>query len=526
MRLLVTGGAGFIGSNFIRYILNKYPDYFVVNYDKLTYAGHLSSLSDVELNPNYKFIKGDICDGKRVDAVMKKNAITHVVNFAAETHVDRSIESPEDFILTNILGTQTLLDVSLKNKVERFHHVSTDEVFGELPLNSPKKFDENTEYDPRSPYSASKAASDHMVRAYHETYGMDVTITNTSNNFGPFSDTEKFIPRAITNLIDGKKIPIYGDGKHARDWIFVEDHCRAIDMVLHKGKSGETYLAGGGNDTINNLEVAKILLKLFGRDKSFIEFVEDRPGHDRRYAIDFGKIKKELGWEPSKNLENRLIETANWYKENEIWWRPIKEESEKFYRYIEENKSAEKFTSFIKETSIPGLFVIEMPTYKDDRGFFRENVRLNALQKVSKIGFNVKQWNHARSKPGVIRALHAEGWNKLVYPVTGKMFSALVDIRPESPTFGKIETFEFDENTHKALFIPKGVANSICVTGKKTVDYFYLVDAYYDGKDTTAVAWDDPDLAIKWPVKKPIISDRDRNNPRLRDLFPDKFVGR
>ncbi len=526
MRLLVTGGAGFIGSNFIRYILNKYPDYFVVNYDKLTYAGHLSSLSDVELNPNYKFVKGDIADRDRVDTVMKENKITHVVNFAAETHVDRSIENPENFILTNVLGTRNLLDACLKNKVERFHHISTDEVFGELPLTGKEKFSENTPYDPRSPYSASKAASDHLVRAYHETFGMDAIITNSSNNFGPFHDTEKFIPRAITNLIDGKKIPIYGDGKYIRDWIYVGDHCRAVDTVLHRGKSGETYLVGGGNDKVDNLAVAKMLLKLFGRDDSYIEFVKDRPGHDRRYSIDYSKIKKELGWEPSRDFEAKLAETVKWFRENEAWWRPIKEDSEKFYNGVEEGRQAEKFAEYIKETSIPGLLVIEMPTFEDNRGFFRENVRLNALEKVNKFEFNVKQWNHAKSKPGVIRALHAENWNKLVYPATGKMFSALVDIRPDSPTFGKVETFSFDEKSHKALFIPKGVANSICVTGKKDVEYFYLVDEYYNGKDTTAIAWNDPDLAIDWPVKKPVISARDKSNPRLRDVFPDKFMGR
>ncbi len=526
MKLMVTGGAGFIGGNFIRYILNIYPDYQVVNYDKLTYAGHLSSLSDLELNPNYKFIKGDIADRDRVEAVLKKNEITHVVNFAAETHVDRSIENPQEFLLTNVLGTQALLDASLKCGVERFHHVSTDEVFGELSLNGKDKFTESTIYDPRSPYSASKAASDHLVRAYASTHGLNITISNASNNFGPYCDAEKFIPRAITNLIDGKKIPIYGDGKYVRDWLNVSDHCRAIDTILHSGKSGETYLVGGDNHKTNNLDIARMLLKIFGRDESYIEFVTDRKGHDRRYAIDFSKIKKELGWEPSKNFEGQLLETVNWYKANESWWREIKEESEKFYSETAEAKDVDKFKEYIKETSIPGLLVIDMPTYSDDRGFFREAVRLNVLEAINGLKFKAKQWNHARSKPGVIRALHAENWNKLTYPVTGKCFSALVDIRPDSPTFGKVETFNFDGKSHKALFIPKGVANSMCVTGNKAVEYFYLVDAYYNGKDTTAVAWDDPDLAIDWPIKKPIISDRDKSNPGLRELFPDKFKGK
>lgn len=333
-RILVTGGAGFIGSNFIHYILEKYPKYFVVNYDKLTYAGHLESLTDIDLEPNYKFVKGDITDRSRLDAVIKKNKITHVVNFAAETHVDRSINNAQEFVKTNVVGTQILLDVCLKNKVTRLHHISTDEVFGELPLNSKVKFTEETTYNPRSPYSASKAAADFLVRAYHQTHGMGVTITNCANNFGPYSDTEKFIPRAITNLIRGEKIPIYGDGKYVRDWIYVKDHCRAIDLILHKGKSGETYLVGGCKEKIDNITLARMILAIFNKDDSYIEFVKDRPGHDRRYEIDFSKIKRDLGWEPSNNFAAMLKETVNWYRDNEEWWKPLKEVSENFYKSI------------------------------------------------------------------------------------------------------------------------------------------------------------------------------------------------
>lgn len=266
MKLLVTGGAGFIGSNFIRFILSKYPKYKVINFDKLTYAGNLSSLKDVELNSNYRFINGDISDKNRVEEVIKTFGVDTIVHFAAESHVDRSIVEPEDFIMSNVVGTWVLLDLSRKYNIKKFHHVSTDEVFGSLDLNSEEKFHPNTAYDPRSPYSASKAGSDHLVRAYNETYGLPITISNTSNNYGPFQDPEKYIPRMITNLIDGKKVPIYGDGKYVRDWLHVEDHCRAIDLILHKGKSGETYLVGGlvrGKDEINNLDVAKRVLKVF-----------------------------------------------------------------------------------------------------------------------------------------------------------------------------------------------------------------------------------------------------------------------
>jgi len=330
MKILITGGAGFIGSDFIRYILKKYPNYKVVNYDNLTYAGNLDNLRDVELNQNYRFVKGDIADSKRVNEVIKAFGITHIVNFAAESHVDRSILGPQVFINTNIVGTQVLLDAALKHGIKHFHHVSTDEVFGSLPLNSEEKFNEDTRYDPRSPYSASKAASDHLVRAYAETYGLSTSITNTSNNFGPYQNPEKFLPRAITNLIDGKKIPMYGDGKYVRDWLFVEDHCSAIDAVLQKKKK-ETYLIGGQTSDINNLEIAQKLLEIFGKDESSIKFVKDRAGHDRRYAIDWSKAKKELDWKPKHNFDTWLIRTVKWYKDNEWWWRPLKEESEKLY---------------------------------------------------------------------------------------------------------------------------------------------------------------------------------------------------
>lgn len=329
MKLLVTGGAGFIGSNFIRYWLKNYPSDKIINLDKLTYAGHLSSTRDFENNSNYKFVKGDICDFEVVDKVM--GGIDIVVAFAAETHVDKSIMGPQVFLQTNVIGTQILLDAAVKHNLKRFHHVSTDEVFGALSLESKEKFNEKTLYDPRSPYSASKAASDHLVRAYFYTYGLPITITNCSNNFGPYQDPEKFIPRVITNLIEGKEVPLYGDGKYVRDWLFVEDHIRAIELVLEEGKVGETYLVGGLTEDINHLEVAKKLLKIFGKGESFIKFVKDRPGHDRRYAVNWSKIEKELGWKPRYGFGEWLEKTVDWYRQNEWWWKPLKEESEKFY---------------------------------------------------------------------------------------------------------------------------------------------------------------------------------------------------
>ncbi len=331
MKLLVTGGAGFIGSNFILYWLKHYPKDFIVNLDKLTYAGNLENLKSAEANPSYRFVKGDICDGKLVHEVMI--GIDKVVHFAAESHVDRSIKTPAIFIQTNIVGTQVLLEAALKNKIKRFHHISTDEVFGSLKLSDLSKFDERTPYNPRSPYSASKAGSDHLVRSYYETYGLPITISNCSNNFGPYQYPEKFISLAITNLLEGKKVPVYGDGLYVRDWLYVEDHCKAIDLILNSGKEGETYCVGGMTDELNNLEILNKIFMILGKDKSFLEFVKDRPGHDRRYGINWNKIKTELGWQPEHDMDYWLEKTVTWYRENKSWWQKLKQgEFKKYYQ--------------------------------------------------------------------------------------------------------------------------------------------------------------------------------------------------
>ncbi|MFH0948415.1 MAG: dTDP-glucose 4,6-dehydratase [Elusimicrobiota bacterium] len=321
MNILITGGCGFIGSNFILYILKKYPNYEIINLDKLTYAGNKKNLFSIEKNPRYKFVKGDICDGQLVNSLMK--SVDAVVHFAAESHVDRSILHSDEFVKTNVLGTQVLLDAAVKCGKKRFHHISTDEVFGELGKTG--KFSEKTPYNPRSPYSASKAAADHLVRAYFYTYGLPVTISNCSNNYGPLQFPEKLIPLFITNLIEGKKVPVYGKGQNIRDWIHVDDHNEGVDLILHKGKIGQTYCLGGPKGSeIKNIDITRFILKEFGKDSEMMEFVADRKGHDFRYAIDFTKIKKELGWYPKHTFEEGLKETIAWYKNNEKWWKPLK----------------------------------------------------------------------------------------------------------------------------------------------------------------------------------------------------------
>ena len=322
MKLLVTGGAGFIGSNFIHYWFAHYPDDDIINLDKLTYAGNLENLTDVAQNSHYQFIKGDICDAETVAKALE--GIDVVVHFAAESHVDRSIMAAAPLVTTNAVGTHVLLEGGLKAGVKRFHHISTDEVFGSLKLDDSSKFTERTKYDPRSPYSASKASSDHLVNAYYHTYGLSITITNCSNNYGPDQFPEKLISLAITNILEGKKVPVYGDGKYVRDWLYVEDHCRAIESVLTKGKPGETYCVGGLAQDIDNLTIIKKILFIMGKDESVIEFVKDRPGHDRRYAIDWSKIKNELGWEPAHDFDSWLAKTIEWYQTHEDWWRRIK----------------------------------------------------------------------------------------------------------------------------------------------------------------------------------------------------------
>jgi dTDP-glucose 4,6-dehydratase len=320
MKLLITGGAGFIGSNFIHYWLKNHPGDQMVNLDLLTYAGNLENLRDIETDPRYQFVKGDICDAELVNRLVKE--VNLIVHFAAESHVDRSIKNSAEFIRTNVEGTRVLLEAAKNNGGIRFHHISTDEVFGALQPGEPK-FNEATPYSPRSPYSASKAGADHLVRAYYHTYQLPITISNCSNNYGPYQHPEKLIPLFITNLLAGKKVPVYGTGQNIRDWIHVDDHNRGIDFIIQKGRLGETYCLGGHGE-ISNLEITKLILELLGQGEEMIEHVTDRPGHDLRYAIDFSKAQQELGWQPQVNFAAGLRATVEWYKNNQAWWQKLK----------------------------------------------------------------------------------------------------------------------------------------------------------------------------------------------------------
>ena len=323
MKILVTGGAGFIGSNFIYYMQDKYPNYDIVCLDKLTYAGNLTTLNCAIKNPRFKFVKGDIADKNCVNKLFKEERFDIVINFAAESHVDRSIENPEVFLVTNILGTQTLLEACKKYNVKRYHQVSTDEVYGDLPLDKPEiMFTEETPIHTSSPYSASKASADLLVQAYHRTYNLPISISRCSNNYGPYHFPEKLIPLMITKALANEKLPVYGDGKNVRDWLYVEDHCKAIDAIIHKGKIGEVYNIGGHNE-MANIDIVKLILKELKKPESLIVFVGDRKGHDLRYAIDPTKIHNELGWLPETNFNNGIKKTIDWYLNNESWWKAL-----------------------------------------------------------------------------------------------------------------------------------------------------------------------------------------------------------
>jgi len=322
MRLLVTGGAGFIGSNFIRHIIKKYPQYKIINLDKLTYAGNLDNLKEIESNSNYTFVKGDICDRKIVDELSKD--VEAIVNFAAQSHVDRSIIDASDFLRTNIDGTYNLLEATKRHNISRFIQISTDEVYGSIEKGS---FKETSPLSPSSPYAASKAAADMVVHSYRVTFNLPTIVARSTNNFGPYQYPEKIIPLFITNALEDKPVPLYGDGMNVRDWLYVIDNCEAIDLILHKGKEGKIYNIGGGNE-LRNIDLTRIVLKILGKPESLIQPVKDRPGHDRRYSLDCSKIERELDWTSRFDFEKALEETVKWYVDNQWWWKKIKDKSE------------------------------------------------------------------------------------------------------------------------------------------------------------------------------------------------------
>jgi dTDP-glucose 4,6-dehydratase len=334
--VLVTGGAGFIGSNFVRYFLQMHHEVTVVNFDKLTYAGNRENLDDVSGNPRYKFFVGDICSREQVEAVYTEHRIDTIIHFAAESHVDRSILGAGIFVQTNVMGTNVLLEVAKDHGIERFLHVSTDEVYGSLGPTG--KFVETTPLHPNSPYAASKASSDLVALAYQHTFGIPVIVTRCSNNYGPYQFPEKLIPLMIANALDGKPLPVYGDGLNVRDWLFVEDHCAAVDVVLHKGKVGEVYNIGGDTE-LKNIDIVRLILKQLQKPESLIRFVKDRPGHDFRYAMDATKIQQELGWKPIHKFETGIKETIEWYIVHETWWRRIiSGEYQNYYKRMYEER--------------------------------------------------------------------------------------------------------------------------------------------------------------------------------------------
>ena len=338
MKIIVTGGAGFIGANFVYYELKNHPADEIICYDKLTYAGNLETLSDAQKNPNFKFVRGDISNRAEVHALFETEAPDAVINFAAESHVDRSIEDPELFLRTNIIGTSILLDACKKFGIQRYHQVSTDEVYGDLPLDRPDLFfTETTNLHTSSPYSASKASADLLVQAYQRTYKIPATISRCSNNYGPYHFPEKLIPLMIINALHDKNLPVYGTGENVRDWLYVEDHCAAIDLILRGGKIGEVYNVGGHNER-TNLEVVKTILKILGKSENLIQFVTDRKGHDQRYAIDPTKIERELGWTPKTKFDDGIMLTVDWYLQNKNWWEKISGEYQNYYAKMYGNR--------------------------------------------------------------------------------------------------------------------------------------------------------------------------------------------
>lgn len=341
MKLIVTGGAGFIGGNFVHYMLQEHPGDQIICLDKLTYAGNLSTLADVMDHPNFRFVKMDICDRDSVYGLFEKEKPDVVINFAAESHVDRSIENPEIFLQTNIIGTSVLMDACRKYGIQRYHQVSTDEVYGDLPLDRPDLFfTEETPIHTSSPYSSSKAGADLLVMAYYRTYGLPVTISRCSNNYGPYHFPEKLIPLMIINALHDRPLPIYGDGLNVRDWLYVEDHCRAIDLIIRKGKVGEVYNVGGHNE-MRNIDIVKLICQELGKPESLITHVTDRKGHDRRYAIDPEKIHRELGWLPETKFADGIKKTIQWYLTHQKWWEDIiSGEYQNYYQKMYENKSA------------------------------------------------------------------------------------------------------------------------------------------------------------------------------------------
>ena len=505
-RLLVTGGAGFIGSNFVHHLV-EHTDLQITVLDKLTYAASKESLAGLP-EDRVQLVVGDIADEDIVDPLVA--AHDAVVHYAAESHNDNSLNDPSPFIRTNILGTYTILEAVRKHD-KRLHHVSTDEVYGDLELDDPKRFTEDTPYNPSSPYSASKAGSDHLVRAWVRSFGVRATVSNCSNNYGPWQHIEKFIPRQITNVIDGIRPKLYGSGENVRDWIHADDHSSAVLTILEKGRIGETYLIGADGEK-NNLEVVRLILTMMGQPADAFDHVNDRAGHDLRYAIESGKLRQELGWQPTvPGLRVRPRPTpSSGTSSTRTGGAPTRTRPRRSTR-----RRASDASPRLETTPIPGLVVVRLDRRDDDRGFFKENWQREKMLAIGLPDFGPVQNNVSfNGDRGVTRGIHTEPWDKFISLATGRIFGAWVDMR-QGETFGATFTLEMD--TSVAVFVPRGVGNSYQVLEDATA-YTYLVnDHWRPGVTYPALALGDPTVAIDWPIPlgEAIISEKDQNSPAL-----------
>ena len=507
-RLLVTGGAGFIGSNFVHHLV-EHTDLKVTVLDKLTYAASKESLAGLP-EDRVQLVVGDIADEDTVDPLVA--AHDAVVHYAAESHNDNSLNDPSPFIRTNILGTYTILEAVRKHD-KRLHHVSTDEVYGDLELDDPKRFTEDTPYNPSSPYSASKAGSDHLVRAWVRSFGLRATVSNCSNNYGHWQHIEKFIPRQITNVIDGIRPKLYGSGENVRDWIHADDHSSAVLTILEKGRIGETYLIGADGEK-NNLEVVRLILTMMGQPADAFDHVNDRAGHDLRYAIESGKLRQELGWQPTfQDFESGLADTIEWYQRARGLVAPPQGRGRGEVRG-EGPVTPPPGSAEPGDDGHPRPVVVRLDRRDDDRGFFKENWQREKMLAIGLPDFGPVQNNVSfNSDRGVTRGIHTEPWDKFISLATGRIFGAWVDMR-EGETFGATFTLEMD--TSVAVFVPRGVGNSYQVLEDATA-YTYLVnDHWRPGVTYPALALGDPTVAIDWPIPlgEAIISEKDQNAPR------------
>jgi dTDP-glucose 4,6-dehydratase/dTDP-4-dehydrorhamnose 3,5-epimerase len=522
--IIVTGGCGFIGSNFVRWVAASHPGVHVTVLDRLTYAGNPENIAGLPAS-QVELVVGDVCDEGLLDRLVPGHDA--IVHYAAESHNDNSIADPEPFVRTNVVGTYRLLEACRRHGV-RYHHVSTDEVYGDLALGEPRRFEPDDPYRPSSPYSSTKASSDLLVRAWHRTYGVRATISNCSNNYGPYQHVEKFIPRQVTNVLCGARPKLYGTGENVRDWIHTEDHSRAVWDILTRGRVGETYLVGADGER-SNLDVLRAILELMGRDPDDFDWVRDRPGHDRRYAIDPTKLERELGWRPLRtDFREGLARTIAGTRRTRAGGAPPRGPPRGSTPSRGSRGDVVSDIEFEKDlrvegTGIGGLKVVELSVHGDARGWFKENWQRAKMCALGIPDLRVVQNNVSfNAERGVTRGVHAEPWDKFVSVAAGSVFGAWVDLRQGSPTYGRVFTTTLDPS--RAIYVPRGVGNSFQALEDGTA-YTYLVDAHWSAAlrgAYTFVSLADPALGIEWPIPldQATLSDADRHHPLLADVVP------